>query len=135
VLCYVMSTQMGDPPGLKRPPGATLAPACGTSMNYIMQRYRAAKCDRCCLFRRSADDAWRKEVHFFDQWPIGTSADYVNCFPPKRRQAALSGSKPAVFVDASPEYMLYPTAAPHVAQVLPQAKIVVLLRVRFPHPP
>ena len=33
--------------------------------------------------RRRGRDKWRKEVHFFDQWPLGTSHDYVNCFPPE----------------------------------------------------
>ena len=81
--------------------------------------------------RRRGRDKWRKEVHFFDQWPLGTSHDYVNCFPPERRASALLDQQSAVFVDASPEYLLTPAAAPRAAQIVPHAKLVIILRVRL----
>lgn len=80
---------------------------------------------------RRGKDKWRKEVHFFDQWPLGSASDYINCFPQDRRVAALALTTPAVFVDASPEYLLTPAAAPRAAQIIPHAKIVIILRVRF----
>lgn len=85
---------------------------------------------------RRHPDKWRKEVHFFDQWPLGPSTEYINCFPKKRRVAALAGASRAVFLDASPEYLFTPAAAPRVQKILPNAKFVIVLRVRLgPHLP
>eukprot|EP00892_Ulva_mutabilis_P012431 jgi/Ulvmu1/9560/UM053_0049.1 len=77
-------------------------------------------------FRRGRDK-WRKEVHFFDQWPGGTGRDYIACFPLPVRTAALN-NKPHVLMDASPEYMLTPVAAPRVQAIVPQARFVIILR-------
>ena len=41
----------------------------------------------------------------------------------------------SAFVDASPEYLVDPAAAPRVKQVLPLARFVVVLRVRPPSSP
>lgn len=45
-----------------------------------------------------------KEVHYFDQAPLGPIEDYLHCFPEQKREEALKG-KPTVLVDLSPDYM------------------------------
>lgn len=79
---------------------------------------------------RRGHDPWSKEVHFFDQWPAGTSKEYLACFPMKVRGSALAG-KPHVLMDASPEYLLTPAAAPRIQAIAPQARFVVILRVCY----
>ena len=51
-------------------------------------------------------------------------------FPPDKIRKALDG-KPTVFVDSTPEYLFSPSVAPRVKQMIPHAKFVVVLRVRY----
>lgn len=44
---------------------------------------------------------------------------------------ALNVQEPTVFVDATPEYLFTPGAALRASQIFPQAKIVIVLRVRI----
>lgn len=69
-------------------------------------------------------------MHFFDQWPAANGRDYIACFPTSVRTAALAG-KEHVLLDASPEYMLTPVAAPRVQRLVPHARFVIILRVCF----
>eukprot|EP00892_Ulva_mutabilis_P011466 jgi/Ulvmu1/8692/UM047_0032.1 len=78
-------------------------------------------------YRRPAQDPWRKEVHFFDSWPIGTTEEYLSCFSEELRQQALHGA-PHVLVDATPAYLYTPAAAARVRRVVPHAKFVIVLR-------
>eukprot|EP00892_Ulva_mutabilis_P004466 jgi/Ulvmu1/2391/UM131_0002.1 len=77
--------------------------------------------------RRTSPDGWRKEVHFFDSWPIGTTQEYLECFSEEHRQEAHEGH-PHVLVDASPAYLYTAAAAPRVKRVVPHAKFVIILR-------
>ena len=50
---------------------------------------------------------------------------------PKGHLAAMRNNKTQKFLfDATPEYLLNPAVAPRMKQMVPQAKIVIVLRVR-----
>lgn len=78
------------------------------------------------------NDPWRKEVHFFDRLPTGSTKQYMSCFRAQQYEEALQG-RPNVFVDATPAYLYTPAAAPRIKQAIPHAKFVIVLRV--PSPP
>lgn len=78
--------------------------------------------------RRGHGDPWRKEVHFFDHWPLGSTQEYLSCFPAEVQEQAAVG-KPHVLVDATPAYLYTPAAAPRIKQAVPNAKFVIILRV------
>jgi hypothetical protein len=71
-------------------------------------------------------------VHFFNRWPLpeNTKMEYMSCFPKGTWQLA-PNKEPAAYalVDATPDYMFNPMAAPRIKAMWPQAKFVVLLRV------
>ena len=64
--------------------------------------------------------ALRKEIHFFDQNYNKGWTWYLSHFP-VRKDDILSG-------EASPHYYFFPEAAQRVAQALPDAKLIILLR-------
>jgi len=64
--------------------------------------------------------ALRKEIHFFDQHYYKGRSWYLAHFP-VRNDDVLSG-------EASPHYYFFPEAAPRVAETLPNAKLIMLLR-------
>ncbi len=74
--------------------------------------------------------AWRKEVHFFDNAYREGLAWYKAFFPTRGRLKALgrrTGS-PAVTGEASPSYLVHPLAPRRAWSVVPEARLVVLLR-------
>jgi hypothetical protein len=64
--------------------------------------------------------ALRKEIHFFDQHFEKGWMWYLSHFP-VREEGILSG-------EASPHYYFFPEAAQRVAECLPNAKLIMLLR-------
>jgi len=70
-----------------------------------------------------------KETQFFTyQWPRGRGW-YRAQFPMDlRRRAAGSAASPALTFDATPYYLFHPCAAERAASVVPQARILALLR-------
>lgn len=61
---------------------------------------------------------------------MGTTQQYLDLFPANKVRKALDG-KPTVFLDSTPEYLFSPSVAPRVKQMIPNAKFVVVMRVRL----
>jgi hypothetical protein len=74
--------------------------------------------------------AARKEVHFFDLNYGQGERWYRSMFPLRAHLAARSRSRsrPVVTGEASPYYLFHPMAAERAAALVPDAKLVVLLR-------
>ncbi|MET8147719.1 sulfotransferase domain-containing protein [Actinoplanes sp. NPDC049668] len=75
--------------------------------------------------------AWNtKTSHYFEEnWPRG-EAWYRSHFPTRRQRAALErkhGAPPKVG-EAAPLYMFHPLVPARVAELMPQARMIVLLR-------
>ncbi|MDG4769396.1 sulfotransferase domain-containing protein [Solwaraspora sp. WMMD792] len=75
--------------------------------------------------------AWNtKATHYFEEhWSRG-EAWYRSHFPTERQRAALTAryGGPVRAGEAAPLYMFHPTAAERVQQLLPQVRLIVLLR-------
>ncbi len=70
-----------------------------------------------------------KGVHFFDTHHHYGKAWYRSHFPSQRARSARLASAGAAFTgDASPYYLFHPLAAERAAAVVPDAKLIVLLR-------
>lgn len=68
--------------------------------------------------------ASRKEIHYLDRWFGRGDLWYRSHFPTRRRlagRAALTG-------EATPNYLFYPPAAQRARQLVPEARLIVLLR-------
>ena len=89
------------------------AQRCGTSFLY----------DRLCE-HPYVERAATKEVHYFDRkFDKGTDW-YKSCFPPPAQKEG----RRVITGEASPYYLYYPHAAGRAAKVVPQAKLIALLR-------
>lgn len=71
-----------------------------------------------------AYSAVRKEVHFFDYNFSKGKSHFLRKFPSHTDFF----SKEAVFLDSSPSYLFHPAVPYRIAELLPNAKIIVLLR-------
>ncbi|GGQ55914.1 sulfotransferase family protein [Couchioplanes azureus] len=75
--------------------------------------------------------AWNtKTSHYFEEnWPRG-EAWYRSHFPTRRQRAALERKHggPCKVGEAAPLYMFHPLVAGRVADLMPQARMIVLLR-------
>jgi hypothetical protein len=91
----------------------------------------AQKCGTTYLYQLltkhpNVQSAAVKELHYFDR-PEDSEKDiewYQRCFPPpqwKNGQISITGEK-------SPSYLFHPHAAERMAQVVPEARLIVLLR-------
>jgi hypothetical protein len=72
-------------------------------------------------------------VHFFNRWPLQATAktDYISCFPASTWKLRNGTQSPHyTLVDATPDYMFNSMAAPRIKAMWPNAKFIVLLRVR-----
>jgi hypothetical protein len=67
--------------------------------------------------------AYKKEIHYFDLNIEQGSAWYRAHFPPKRKK-----TPGKITGDASPYYIFHPLTAGRASQMLPDAKIIVVLR-------
>jgi len=78
---------------------------------------------------------WPKEVHFFNRFPQPQQPrrEFLKNFPRATWQLDKSSESRANYtlVDATPDYLFNAMAPPRVKIMFPQAKFVVLLRVRL----
>lgn len=83
---------------------------------------------------RRPPDKWNKEVHYFNRWPLPPQSSFLQCFPPEHNTIARDGDHKVapshVLVDGTPDYMFNSVAAPRIKGLVPQAKFVIVLRVR-----
>ena len=72
----------------------------------------------------------RKELHFFDYKSALGSWWYRTNFPTKAEMAQRSAAlgKPVLTGEASPYYLFHPHAARRIARLLPDVKLIALLR-------
>ncbi len=72
------------------------------------------------------EPAARKELHFFDQPERFNSGAgwYRRCFP----QAGLKDGRRSITGEATPSYLFDPPVAKRMAEVVPQARLIALLR-------
>jgi hypothetical protein len=85
---------------------------------------------------RQAHGRWAKEVHFFNRWPLPKppKREFLRCFPVQTWNIAKhEDPRNFTLVDATPDYMFNGMAAPRIKAMWPQAKFLVLLRVRPSH--
>jgi hypothetical protein len=68
-------------------------------------------------------------VHFFNRWPLPSTQDFLECYP-NGGDPEWALQKQFALVDATPEYLFNSMAAPRMQAVVPQAKFVIILRVR-----
>lgn len=74
--------------------------------------------------------AWGKEIHYFDRHSGRSAAWYRSHFPSwpsQRTLSALRGGTVLTF-EATPDYLFYPHAPRRAAALLPNARLIVLLR-------
>eukprot|EP00892_Ulva_mutabilis_P012512 jgi/Ulvmu1/9633/UM054_0065.1 len=69
-----------------------------------------------------------KELQFFSRWPPLGTDEFMSMWPEEEIAAMLNGTSRKFLIDATPEYLAMPAAAPRVKQMLPHAKIVIVLR-------
>ena len=71
-------------------------------------------------------------MHFFNRWPMPPPEDFLKCFPTSDGGDIPDWSvqQNKALLDATPEYLFNSVAAPRVKQMVPQAKFVIILRVR-----
>ena len=69
--------------------------------------------------------AVKKEIHFFDSPRFDRGVDWYRTYFPQRQQR--NGHR-VVTGEASPYYLFYPRAAKRVADTIPQARLIALLR-------
>lgn len=92
----------------------------------------AQKCGTSSLFRWLGESphvalSSRKEVHFFDlQFHEGVDW-YRSYFPPSGARGEGGGQRPPVG-ESSPYYLFHPLAARRVREVLPDVRLIVLVR-------
>jgi Sulfotransferase domain len=68
--------------------------------------------------------SWKKEVDYFSKHPQRSIKWYRSHFPLRRRVAAVGGQT----VDASPSYLPMPAALRKMHTVLPEARVIAVLR-------
>lgn len=97
----------------------------------------AAKCGTSGLYRvlsshPSVAPALMKEVHYFDVPERYRRGElwYRAHFPTRRRMAAMrkTRDRDVLTGEASPAYIFYPNVAARVAELIPDVKLVVMLR-------
>lgn len=79
---------------------------------------------------RRSPDKWNKEMHFFNRWPMPAGEMFLECFPSAHRKISEHNLADHVLVDGTPDYMFNSVAAPRIKGMVPQAKFIVVLRVR-----
>ncbi|GAX77036.1 hypothetical protein CEUSTIGMA_g4483.t1 [Chlamydomonas eustigma] len=69
----------------------------------------------------------KKEPHYFDHFLLSELSEYIGAFPDP--YDVLQGSNVTwTFLDGTPSYLLFPSAACRVAAAFPHAKLVAVLR-------
>lgn len=74
--------------------------------------------------------AWGKEIHYFDRQSKKSASWYRSYFPSWPYQRTLSALRHGTVLtfEATPDYLFYPDAARRAAALLPNARLIVLLR-------
>ena len=77
---------------------------------------------------------WSKEAHFFNRFPP-PPGNFLNCYDPELVNLPTDLTAEDVnytLVDGTPDYMFNAMAPPRIKALIPQAKFVLVLRVRNP---
>ena len=75
-------------------------------------------------------------LNFFNVWPAEDKPAYMSMWPRERVEEITNGTGPAQFLlDVTPEYLMNAVVPPRLKQLVPQAKVVIVLQVRFLLPP
>ena len=72
-------------------------------------------------------------MHFFNRWPLPSppKREFLRCFPSRTWNIAnMPDPNNFTLVDATPDYMFNAMAPPRIKAIWPNAKFLVLLRVR-----
>ncbi len=69
----------------------------------------------------------RKETHFFDRKGSKDAASYVKLFPPWDSTSRLFDQLP-LFGEATPSYIASRNSCKHIAEVVPNVKLIILVR-------
>ena len=95
----------------------------------------AQKCGTTSLYyylveQPSIASAWRKELRFFDNNFQRGLSWYRGQFPFSIRKYYAEHIRKRAFItgEASPNYLFYPNVPKRVAEIFPQAKLIILLR-------
>lgn len=72
-----------------------------------------------------------KELKFFNRWPLPPIEDYLHAWNSSLIGDIIAGvATDRVLLDASPQYLMVPAAAPRVKAAVPHAKFLIVVRVR-----
>lgn len=78
----------------------------------------------------SSDDLGAGDLNFFNQWPAGGREAYLGMWPQSEVTAAAAGDDGGRFLlDVSADYLMNAVVPPRLKQLVPQAKVVVVLQV------
>lgn len=87
-------------------------------------------CSNTHLLVTAADDPGAAELNFHNAWPAADRQALLDMWPPEAAAEVATGAGPARFLlDVSPEYLMNPVVPPRLKQLVPQAKVVVVLQV------
>lgn len=87
-------------------------------------------CSNTHLLVTAADDPGAAELNFHNAWPAADRQALLGMWPPEAAAEVAAGAGPARFLlDVSPEYLMNPVVPPRLKQLVPQAKVVVVLQV------
>lgn len=111
--------------------GLLLAVQRCAALTRAADRLRRLQC-RCRHNQKAKAGEPQKELQFFNTWPAPTTEKFLSMWPPEELAAMRNGTSQKFLFDGSPEYLLNAAVAPRLKQMIPQAKIAIVLRVR-PH--
>eukprot|EP00892_Ulva_mutabilis_P002727 jgi/Ulvmu1/12455/UM009_0107.1 len=75
------------------------------------------------------DDEAPSALHFFNGWPAGNKQAFMDMWPQEAvQQMRTGGGAPRFLLDATPEYFMTPAVPPRLKQLVPQARVVVVLQ-------
>eukprot|EP00892_Ulva_mutabilis_P000115 jgi/Ulvmu1/10103/UM006_0053.1 len=69
-----------------------------------------------------------KELQFFNTWPAHNTSEFLAMWPEEALARMRTGKSHEFLFDGSPEYLLNAAVPPRIKQMVPQAKIVIILR-------
>ena len=120
--------QSNDDPHGRQSPQAASESATGAMPDFLI--IGAKKCGTTFLYdllsrHPYVEPAAKKELHYFDILADEESTEwYRRCFPPPRWKEG----RRTITGEATPEYLSYPPASRRMAKVIPQARLIALLR-------
>ncbi len=107
--------------------GAEAEPVTGALPDFVI--IGGKKCGTTYLYHLLSrhphvEPASSKELHFFNRFFDEGIEWYRRCFPPPR----LKDGRSTITGEGTPEYLSYPPAPARMAKVVPQARLIALLR-------